>query len=352
MSSVFLEILEILFFLPLIKSQNANSSQSNITNLNQCAQYTDCFNCTMASSSNYLCNWNPNEQTCTTFYRAKNNNIDLQDLYLKCSDQNSLTLIDNYCEPIKISENENKFEITLKYAPKNLLCIYESSKILSNDYLFHVKITKNNNNISIGLLYTYWLYKRFELVKGNNYELHMSGMKKVKFFIYFPKSFTNKNLNIFTINFDYIKPQKSSLSRVVFNIFLFFGFIFLIIFCFCFIMTYWKLKNQRIIKTNSNSSLNINCVTRFSDEIIQNSILYSEKYNKYNSQCSICLEDFTIHSHVHIFKCNHIFHNKCLKEWIEKKKTNKIEFFCPICHIKPFDGQKSVIENQMKINIK
>ena len=77
MSSVFLEILEILFFLPLIKSQNANSSQSNITNLNQCAQYTDCFNCTMASSSNYLCNWNPNEQTCTTFYRAKKNNIDL-----------------------------------------------------------------------------------------------------------------------------------------------------------------------------------------------------------------------------------------------------------------------------------
>lgn len=49
-----------------------------------------------------------------------------------------------------------------------------------------------------------------------------------------------------------------------------------------------------------------------------------------NKQCNICLEDLTkdeLKSHNLIqLKCNHIYHNMCIKEWLTKQSTK-----CPMC---------------------
>ena len=41
--------------------------------------------------------------------------------------------------------------------------------------------------------------------------------------------------------------------------------------------------------------------------------------------CIICLEDFINGQKVYNLKCKHIFHMKCLNEWIKRKRT------CPLC---------------------
>jgi len=58
-------------------------------------------------------------------------------------------------------------------------------------------------------------------------------------------------------------------------------------------------------------------------------------------ECSICLEEMINYKEIHKLKCNHIFHKKCIFEWLEGSisnydKYNKyanipIEGNCPLC---------------------
>jgi hypothetical protein len=51
-----------------------------------------------------------------------------------------------------------------------------------------------------------------------------------------------------------------------------------------------------------------------------------------NQECSICVE--TLNDNIAIkLKCNHIFHHKCLKEWLDKSKNKD----CPLCRMKIID---------------
>tara|TARA_B100000035_G_C20995374_1_gene552210 strand:- start:804 stop:1184 length:381 start_codon:yes stop_codon:yes gene_type:complete len=43
-------------------------------------------------------------------------------------------------------------------------------------------------------------------------------------------------------------------------------------------------------------------------------------------ECSICLESFNLNDKIFNLNCGHIFHKKCLKEWINKDKNE-----CPLC---------------------
>ena len=44
------------------------------------------------------------------------------------------------------------------------------------------------------------------------------------------------------------------------------------------------------------------------------------------NECSICMND--IESDWQTTNCNHIFHNKCLSEWLEVNNS------CPLCRSK------------------
>ena len=43
------------------------------------------------------------------------------------------------------------------------------------------------------------------------------------------------------------------------------------------------------------------------------------------TSCSICLEEFKLEESIRVTNCNHIFHHKCIEEWICKSPT------CPLC---------------------
>ena len=46
-----------------------------------------------------------------------------------------------------------------------------------------------------------------------------------------------------------------------------------------------------------------------------------------NNECVICLEGMVINNKVKILRCGHIYHYKCINDWIKKKG----EINCPLC---------------------
>ena len=46
---------------------------------------------------------------------------------------------------------------------------------------------------------------------------------------------------------------------------------------------------------------------------------------EYDDSCTICLNDYYDKEKILKLKCNHIFHEKCIKTWFEKKSN------CPNC---------------------
>jgi hypothetical protein len=74
---------------------------------------------------------------------------------------------------------------------------------------------------------------------------------------------------------------------------------------------------------------------------------YKIELNKYNSNCSICLEHFCENSMIVKLQCDHIFHVNCLKTWFE----NVIhELKCPNCFTK-IDLEKLIEENKKDCDI-
>lgn len=54
------------------------------------------------------------------------------------------------------------------------------------------------------------------------------------------------------------------------------------------------------------------------------------KETHYNCYCPICLEDYDSNEKVHLLKCNHVYHDKCILRWLYMNSS------CPLCRVKPF----------------
>lgn len=77
-----------------------------------------------------------------------------------------------------------------------------------------------------------------------------------------------------------------------------------------------SINNNKKNKKNNNNNNN--------QEINEYIIL---KSNFENNECVICLENMVINEQVEILECGHIYHYKCINDWIKKK--GKIN--CPLC---------------------
>ena len=54
-------------------------------------------------------------------------------------------------------------------------------------------------------------------------------------------------------------------------------------------------------------------------------VYYSKKHFKNQEKCAICQYEYKETEKVSKLPCLHIFHNDCIKGWLEKNKV------CPIC---------------------
>ena len=72
---------------------------------------------------------------------------------------------------------------------------------------------------------------------------------------------------------------------------------------------------------NMNDNMNDNETSLLS----LNSIDYNICVDSNQKKCSICLEDYQQNDKISILKCDHIFHNECIKKWLNNNGT------CPFC---------------------
>lgn len=54
-------------------------------------------------------------------------------------------------------------------------------------------------------------------------------------------------------------------------------------------------------------------------------VLVNEQHVLLKTQCSVCWEDFLLKEDVRQLPCTHIYHDPCIRPWLELHGT------CPIC---------------------
>jgi hypothetical protein len=72
---------------------------------------------------------------------------------------------------------------------------------------------------------------------------------------------------------------------------------------------------------------------------------YKKEYNEFGGGCSICLTDFKKKSKVSITSCKHVFHYKCIHDWLYKNIRNPK---CPNCNNEVLNDEDEHKLNQGK----
>ena len=81
--------------------------------------------------------------------------------------------------------------------------------------------------------------------------------------------------------------------------------------------------NNRIYDSDIESRLIPNV-----SQIDKKTISYEELLNNdEDNDCTICLEEFNNDEEIIKLKCNHLFHLKCIDDWIKKNQS------CPLCRV-------------------
>ena len=85
--------------------------------------------------------------------------------------------------------------------------------------------------------------------------------------------------------------------------------------------------------SNQEDSIDIEAINKekldklFNGKMAQH--LYKKEYNQFGGGCSICLAEFKKKSKVSITSCKHVFHYKCIHDWLYKNIRNPK---CPNCN--------------------
>ena len=74
---------------------------------------------------------------------------------------------------------------------------------------------------------------------------------------------------------------------------------------------------------------------------------YDAKKNQYGSNCTICLEEYKSDESVCVLKCNHIFHETCIRDFF-KKNINSLK--CPNCNKELEDSIDTIRVEENQVN--
>ena len=326
-----------------------------------CLEYTDCFNCTMCGDINskycnclwtttrgrskcltdefrYLSEWHTELTVC------KNN----EDQNLYCSGQDTI-----YSKADLDSYNSITFQINRdskgNYGKKMLFCYYNYFDETANDYSLNIQFSnsiENKPKVAYGCSFNDSTQEKIQIIE-ENIEISCSGSNNIFFMALFPEKYSTSPL-LFKIA---LKNPTISKYVAVFSLIIL--LLLLIIFIICCITRIYNnkvrrqlrmLMNQRarenmirIEQENNNmefeESEKIEKTNRLKlDELFSKQMAehtYKSEYNKYGGGCSICLEDFKKKSKVSKTPCNHIFHIKCIKDWLYNNIKNPK---CPNCN--------------------
>ena len=350
----------IIIYLIILKISLINSER-------ECNKISDCFNCSYRENLNPSpCYWNT--YSCI----SSNSNVgsyDFSDYFENCIDSQSINIQKEYCGDFVV-EKKNIIlsfpEVNGNYSKQNLYCSYNYKSEEKKDAIFKMKFTKNNENIldTLTIKYTIIYFDDTEFKKTispNEGILSYDRVKYIKVYILSKSSFT---YNPFTLTISYEKGSS--------NIGLFIALsVILLVVIACSIGIYFitkKIKNRinsQIYINNNNSNNNNNNSNSYSinnsiknnnakiiESMLSNEKLLGERIckkedEKYGTNCTICLEEFKIGvDKVSITPCNHVFHFKCMRDWLRKENTT---YKCPICNLNLLNPNENIIHDRQNV---
>ena len=311
-----------------------------IIKCDDCDSFDDCYNCTSNYENN--CVWNINK--CETDIKNYNQDNEWWKIFLKCGDLHN----NIYCGKAKIKDIGSIQTLSLiyindGYGIPGLLCSYSFEHNQKNNELkieFTIKKTDYNNiypKISMKIFFTNKTsslidLKENQILKKNkveNVEIYVLNYEKYisSPFIF---SFETKNSKDISIRIFIIIISGITLLFLIF-----------IIFYICkqnknrryVVRRNVDIPNINVYSSNRNTS-NENINTKeYIDEFLKNYDVdynYLIEKNRGYEKCSICLDIFKENKNkIIITPCDHIFHHKCLKEWLNKNQEN---MKCPNCN--------------------
>ena len=328
----------------------------------ECSEFKDCFNCTICGNEyeefcqcywksigalnhcveddyRSLSNWYTELSQCT-------NNL-LQDIY--CSGENTIYTKDDldsdYSITFQIFSDEEG-----KYGKNNLFCYFNFIDETSNDYELSIEFSnliENKPKVVYGCTFNENGQEKIQQIE-NDKKISCSGSYNIFFMTLLKDEYPSSPV-LFKITLKNVSPNK---IVTVFSIAI--TLLLLIACMICCITRFYNnkarrqlriLMNQRahenmmrIEQENNNAnyfdeSENIEENNRLKlDELFSTKMVehtYKSEYNKYGGGCSICLEEFKKKSKVSKTPCNHVFHYKCIKDWLYKNIKNPK---CPNCN--------------------
>ena len=357
------------------------------SDLNCYTEYNDCFNCSVCgddSSTSCNCNWDTTSKICRSGTRKSLEN-QFYEYFDSCTDSNSIEIIQKYCGNTVLELND-KNEIIIDipkngefYGTKRLYCeyIYKPSDNSDKYYTINYEASSNNMNYMYILLdisfydqtsMTGYLYQK-------NMKRDFNNIKELKLLVYF-----NKGLTSLPFKFKIIGISDKAKRALYITI-----CIIILVCLLCGIATYFlskrikknaRLRQRDLIilamarqrenyrteegASSGSSEVDVEEENRKKIDILLKTTLAPKKFNKKyglkdGNTCTICIEDFNEKkSKVSITPCNHVFHYKCLSNWLVQNSINPKWPNCNYNLLQDFDkkknGELQTIEVERKTN--
>ena len=349
MSSLLFIIIINLFHNLIIKNQNTLNCES---------KYNECFNCSVCGVEETCnCYWDKNTKTCKTGL-DKILSLDFYNYFTTCSDDNSKTIIEKYCGNTILEVDDND-EIKFKmpensgiFGTQNLYCEYLYTPFDKKEIYYKLKYEPSTSNENIEKIYFYLKITYNDETSAAGYlttkqfEKNFDSVKQIKIAIYFlkgiedfPFSFTIERIG-----------EKAKIALYITIAFIILACLLCALVIYCLskkISENARLRQRTLFELamarqrgeyNSEevaSETDIEEENRKKIKILLKTTLAPKKFlKKYGlkdgNTCTICIEEFKENkSRVSITPCNHVFHYKCLTNWLVKNVKNPK---CPNCN--------------------
>ena len=352
-----------------------------ITNEIECnTAYRECFNCSICGEETTCnCHWDPTLKQCDP-----GDNISLSDpfynYFTSCTDSNSVVITKKYCGKTTLEfDEDDEINIIMPnnngiFGTNTLFCEYTYTESEEKNNYYVIKYNdEDERNIDKIYIYLYLSFKDETITEGylsrKSIKKEFDNVKEIKVFIYFSQGLSSLPFKLTIIRIG----DKAKIA-----LYLAIGFIILACLL-CALIIYYlskkishntRMRQRALIQIAMerqrgrpqsgddlafSNSPDIEEENRKKIEILLKTSLAAKKYTKVSgekeaSTCTICIEKFKEKkSKVSITPCKHIFHYKCLSNWLIK---NVINPKCPNCNynlVKDFDNQK--IEEIQTINV-
>ena len=334
-------------FLILFLKLKIISAESECVLYNTC---TECSLCKSYSSSECKCEWSSSscqssfnlDKKHTSWYEMLSSCQEEEIDSIYCPEKNYFTKDDFIADKIEIRLNK---DANNKYGKEFTLCTFEyvdDKEIYNYDLNFSFDSSLANKP---SVYYYYSLKERNNIIDegrkevSDNYETSISQLSNLQIILLLKDEYT---ANPITIT---IEKTGNIKTKLIISFIIGIIFTFAVVAIVCFTRNYYNNKtrdqlrmlraqmdldhiqpviispgiDENELKNQNTQKLN----ELFAGRMAEHS--YKKDYNQYGGGCSICLENFSKKSKVSITSCNHVFHYKCIYEWLFKN------ILCPKC---------------------